>query len=683
MLASGPLLHGLRALTLRRLLAASLALLAVMGVSQLVAPAPVAAQPQLPVPWLRLDPDCLAPEGDTRVRVQGSGFEPGTRVDIRLLVPGPSFLSADLEPVAAAGPRARTAQDLPIVATGDVDALGTFSAAFTLPGNGPSGDYEVRARTRGGGPERTEYLTRPCDGETLTVNTGCRPTSRGVVPNRLVVRGEGYLPGDDQIEVQVWERGSEGGPLREQTVRADGSGTFRVEFRIANLDPGVYEVSAYSFLDYGTRTFFETPCPTMNVDIAPDCGPAGGPPARMSVRVEASGFLPRQRAFVIWDTPRSYEVFPTRTDPDGNLITDISPYQRGEGEYGVRVRTEHDDTGIVRQRSVPFTIPCAPREADLAATECRRPAIEGEDEWRWQVDLTGSGFRPGEVAVVFDSTGVVGPQRFVLEADEEGRLEATIDPVAGPSGRYRIVARQAAGDAPAEAGIVAVYAVSGQAAFRTPCGPREPPPAPSIVDICGPEAPGQEEAYDIVVSGEGFYPAGVVRIAFGSGSSTEVFRADASEGSYERTISPDGRREGDHAIRVTQRDVAGNVLATSRRALFSVPCPIDPTLAIVPDQGPAGYTALVEGRGFRPETVITLTWDIGLQAGIPLEVEADDDGAFDVYVFILPNDWPGDRNLTAGLPEDPAAFPEVSDVYLVVPGSGAPPGPAGEIVNRR
>jgi hypothetical protein len=80
---------------------------------------------------------------------------------------------------------------------------------------------------------------------------------------------------------------------------------------------------------------------------------------------------------------------------------------------------------------------------------------------------------------------------------------------------------------------------------------------------------------------------------------------------------------------------------------------------------------------------VVLTWDIGLQAGIPQPVTADDDGSFDVYLFILPNDWPGVRNLTAGLPEDPSAFPEVRDAYLVVPGSGLPPGPGGGIVNRR
>jgi hypothetical protein len=183
------------------------------------------------------------------------------------------------------------------------------------------------------------------------------------------------------------------------------------------------------------------------------------------------------------------------------------------------------------------------------------------------------------------------------------------------------------------------------------------------------------------VSGAGFYPAGVVRIAFGGGRDSQVFRADSPAGEYARTISPDGREAGAYPVRVSQRDIAGNVLATSRRAIFTVPCPIDPSISIVPDQGPAGYTARVEGRDFRPDSVVTLTWDVGLMAGVPIEVEVGDDGSFDIHLFVLPNDWPGRRTLTAAFPEDPMAFEDVTDEYLVVPGTGAPPGPVG--VNRR
>jgi hypothetical protein len=41
---------------------------------------------------------------------------------------------------------------------------------------------------------------------------------------------------------------------------------------------------------------------------------------------------------------------------------------------------------------------------------------------------------------------------------------------------------------------------------------------------------------------------------------------------------------------------------------------------------------------------------------------------------VLPHDLEGPRILTAGTPDDPAAFPGVTGRYLVVPGSGQPPG---------
>jgi len=65
-------------------------------------------------------------------------------------------------------------------------------------------------------------------------------------------------------------------------------------------------------------------------------------------------------------------------------------------------------------------------------------------------------------------------------------------------------------------------------------------------------------------------------------------------------------------------------------------------------------------------------------------VTIEADGTFEIYLFILPNDWSGERTLTAGLPGGPGAFPGVTDEYFVVPGSGLPLGSDGDrIVGRR
>ena len=104
-----------------------------------------------------------------------------------------------------------------------------------------------------------------------------------------------------------------------------------------------------------------------------------------------------------------------------------------------------------------------------------------------------------------------------------------------------------------------------------------------------------------------------------------------------------------------------------------------------PLAGPAGTTTLVTGTDFPPGTTVTLTWDRGITAATPVEVTADATGAFEVSIFLLPHDIPGPRVLTAGTPGGSAAFPGVTADYLVVEGTGQPPGPGdpGSVVFRR
>ena len=84
------------------------------------------------------------------------------------------------------------------------------------------------------------------------------------------------------------------------------------------------------------------------------------------------------------------------------------------------------------------------------------------------------------------------------------------------------------------------------------------------------------------------------------------------------------------------------------------------------------------GTDFPPGTIVTLTWDRGITAATPVQVTTDAQGAFAVSIFLLPHDIPGPRILTAGTPADPAAFPGVTADYLVVEGTGQPPGAPGD-----
>jgi hypothetical protein len=262
--------------------------------------------------------------------------------------------------------------------------------------------------------------------------------------------------------------------------------------------------------------------------------------------------------------------------------------------------------------------------------------------------------------------------------------------VAGPRGEYRIVMRQGTPSTGTLRGLEPLAVITAGTRFRAPCNPRTPP-RPETDESCGPAAPGEADAYAIVVSGDGFYPsgegterAGILRILFQGGGETRVTNVRSPDGSYSRRIVVDGLEDDEYTIRVEQRDVASNRMARTGRVVFTVPCPIDPHIEVVPDQGPPGYTALVEGVGFTPGGIATLTWDDGITAGQPTDVSVDSEGSFSVYLYLMPNEWAGERTLTAGLPGVPDAFPDVSDVYVVVPGTGMPPGADGDqIVSRR
>ena len=175
--------------------------------------------------------------------------------------------------------------------------------------------------------------------------------------------------------------------------------------------------------------------------------------------------------------------------------------------------------------------------------------------------------------------------------------------------------------------------------------------------------------------GRGFYP-GTVELTFDQKGTPELQSATVGvNGTFDVPLTASGRDRGDYTILARQRDARGTVLRASR--VFTVPC-VEPTMVIAPLSGPAGTTTLVTGTDFPPGATVTLTWDRGLTAATPVQVTADQAGAFQVSIYLLPHDIPGPRVLTAGTPADPAAFPGVTADYLVVEGTGQPGGVSGD-----
>jgi hypothetical protein len=213
--------------------------------------------------------------------------------------------------------------------------------------------------------------------------------------------------------------------------------------------------------------------------------------------------------------------------------------------------------------------------------------------------------------------------------------------------------------------------ITAQTSYAVPCEPLEPP-QPVLDPACGPIASRDEVAYQIGVTGSGFYRDATVFVATGGGDNADTVTAAAdTEGSFSAILPARGQSDVGYRIHAYQVDSAGAIAAVARTP-FTVPCPYDPSITLTPDAGPPGYTTRVTGTDFPPGEPVSLRWDRGLGAATAIDVSAGPDGAFEVYVFILPRDFQGPRMLAADTPQAPGAYPDVTAAFVVTAGQGMP-----------
>jgi hypothetical protein len=621
-------------------------------------------------PGISVQPSCVPldtdPETtDTRdVTVAGHGFEPGSSVPIRLF-------SLESEPVAFA----------------DVDEVGAFRTSVSVPLPAEATGGNVYAGEPDDGPNAEAYLEAPCR-PALTVDPTC--TDPGD-PFDLAFVATGFQP-DTEIRVALAVPDRE---IVSEPLVTDGSGRLEYTYRdIEGLPDGFYYAAAAQGLGGGqsmaraavsnpwiAAAAFEVPCPTRpTLTVSPDCAPPGAPQDRYDVTVQGSGFESGE-VTITWDTGGSNETFQARVGEDGSFATRIDPWQRGPMRIRVRAVQRYsfiEVSGIAayspdarprRVATTTFTVPCEPAVLTLGP-DCDRPALRGEDERRMEIGVTGSGIRLTSIVrrapvveLVFDAQGaaadVVEPERFPAQLDADGTLPlTTITPLARPVGEYRVAL------------LVDGEEVAG-AAFRVPCEDARPSLRPVQPD-CLPLAPGRPGVAELRVRGRRFYP-GPVEVIFGVQGARDLTNGTVlDDGTFDIRLPVTGREPGTYQAQGRQRDSRGTVVARAFRDVV-VPC-VDPVLTISPRSGPAGFATMVSGTGFPLDTTITLRWDKGLTAARPIEVTTDATGAFRVSVFLLPHDIEGPRTMTAATPDDPDAFPGVTADYLVVPGSGQPPG---------
>jgi hypothetical protein len=631
----------------------------------------------LGAPCVPIDPDPDSPEV-LEVSVRGHGFEPGSTVDIYLSVEGSESFPDPSTTVRA-------------------DDVGVFEGRIDVPLPSDRLTYVVYAATQGDGPSADARVSSPCL-PTLSVTPTCTAPD---APFDITFVADGFAPGGGVYVGIIVPEGEE--QIVSEPITADSAG--RVEHtlrRIRPLPAGEYQAAAVASGEGAViarsantrlaiaQAAIELPCPSPSISLTPDCGPVGVPhQERYDVTVTGEGFA-YGPAVITWDVGGSDEEFRIEEINDnGTFAIRIDPWQRPRGRLRVRVTqafpflTAGGDIPYVMGRypvesrpsrvaQATFRVPCRPTATPTMDLDpdCDSPALVGDPERRYRIEVAATGLTPGPVDVVFDAgadaADVTPPEYFPAEVDTDGRLgPLTITPLARPEGEYRVTVLQR------ESPVI-------ERVFRVPCDKPDRVVRP-LQPACGPIAPGVEGTYSIRVRGRNFYP-GTIELTFDSQGSPETRLATVGEdGMFDAVLIAIGRDRGEYTVLARQRDARGTVLRGTR--VFTVPC-VEPTLTVEPLSGPAGYATLVTGTDFPPGSTVTLSWDRGITSGTPIEATADTNGAFTMSVFILPHDFPGPRILGAGTPADPAAYPDVTAQYLVTGGTGQP-ADRGTIIERR
>ena len=608
-----------------------------------------------------------------------------------------------------------------------VDDLGTFRAGVDDIFFPLGYEHRVTARVTDEGGDRAAITIRDCGDVDVVATPRCsngRATSIGVQ-----VSGEG-------VEIdhypEIWVCGEnrahcivEGALYYDPGSNlSNAAGGISTEIPVDRLPAGIYQVwyyDAWGRFDRGWRgmDWVDTSCsPPPTLSASPKCEPAGSPPSRMPVHVTGTGFHPDRRIEIVFDPDRSYELWRVRADAQGNFDALIYPYRRSNGVYNVRARSPGELGGLAPPMRVardsievpcprpvtpppdgdevtppdgdevsppppPPTVPPRPKATLTTDPSCVRPAIQGDEPRLISLRVQGTGWDPGPVTIDYDAPGKLPGRSVTRKADRSGRIDDTVRIRPPASGTAGITARQTVAKVGSIIARGRTQQISAKARVTAPCRKREPPPL-TIRPECGIPAEGIPDAYAITVIGKDFYRGSDVSIGYGAADRREWFSArPETSGRVKATIVVDGRRDELVPIVAEQLDTRGLAVARSS-ARFTVPCPIDPTITIEPEQGPPGYTALVKGDDFWPGTTVTLRWDTGIDAGHEYQVQVEADGTFETYLLIMHHDWPGKRNLRAGMPGEPDVFPDAEDDYLVVPDSGQPAGePGDQVIDRR
>jgi hypothetical protein len=179
----------------------------------------------------------------------------------------------------------------------------------------------------------------------------------------------------------------------------------------------------------------------------------------------------------------------------------------------------------------------------------------------------------------------------------------------------------------------------------------------------------------ITVTGTDFNPFSAVLITFdaGPGGHPQNFEAGTDPfGAFSRQITVTEPAEGIHLVR------ADDFRAREAQATYTLPCS-QGTVALDPPVGPPGFVTMVVGRGFPPNSPITLlNWSSPfLRSPFPKgSITTNPDGSFQFPVLVLYHDILGLRTLRAVVQDnnqdEGGALIEADAPFLVTLGRSQP-----------
>jgi hypothetical protein len=328
-------------------------------------------------PILLLNPGLVAPGGG--VSVQGSGFDPGSTVQVRLL--------------ATRGQGA-------VMARGKADKYGSIYTHFTLPYSMKGTSTTVVAQENGSSKSATSQLVTPAGIASVSIDG----KAAGKPGDTVTVSATGFGPGEP---VNVYWGRISGTPAATLTANSSGS------INHASCPVGLAPVGPSTLVLVGTRTSATATAPYQMLGLYPDTTPH--PYAIQAGRVmtySGNGFAPNEQVLIYFNASAGMPALTAQASSTGSFRTSFYV------PYGLLGRETLTAVGGQSRASVSTSFTVEPYMPNVQASTYG--AMPGTS-----ISFYASGFAANEVVRVYLGRGTGGGGQLVSAFRVNGRGDAS------------------------------------------------------------------------------------------------------------------------------------------------------------------------------------------------------------------------------------------------------------------